>query len=324
MLLSLKDAGRALLYHTGLWPLWHRLRNRRHLTVFMFHRVLPAGSVALARSEREYALSVPGFERCLDFIGRHYGVVSLEQLQTPERLPPCPALITFDDGWQDTLLHAAPALQARGMPGLVFAVPQAMADPRARWWADALVEALGSDASRASMQQVLGIDADDVHACHAAMAAVPEDQRWQLGVLDATAPGGNRQMLTEAQLTGLAAAGLALGAHGLSHCPLTHTDQADLELSRSAEWLSHHTTGPRAMAFPHGAWTPALAARAHHLGFAWVFNSVTTLVKVPANPAGWPVALGRIHVPENAWTCDAGGMSFPKLASFFFFRGLAR
>ncbi len=322
LLPALKSTVRALLFHSGLWSLWHRIRNRHHLTVFMFHRVLPAGSASLAGSESEYTFSLPGFERCLDFILKHYNVVTLAQLAQPRTLPRCPALITFDDGWQDTLLHAGPALQARGLPAVVFAVPSAIADARSRWWADALVSALSDDRKRAQLQQVLGLAKLDLHQCHAILAAMPVERLWTMGVLDPQVPGGGRQMLTEAQLILLNASGIEVGAHGHSHAPLTHADDAEAELRQSSDWLAARTTGALSMAFPHGAWNLELARQAHDAGFRWVFNSVTGVVPVPRGPGtDWPLALGRIHVPENVWTCDPSGrVSWPKLAAFLFSR----
>lgn len=49
---TIKDAVRIALYRSGVLGAWHRRRNRHALTVLMFHRALPAGSDALAQSER--------------------------------------------------------------------------------------------------------------------------------------------------------------------------------------------------------------------------------------------------------------------------------
>lgn len=110
------------LYHSGVWGLYHRLRNRRALTVLMFHRVLPASDPAFVLAEREFTFSLDGFGRALDFVQRHYHVLTLRQLVAAREqgasLPPNPLLITFDDGWRDTVVHALPELQRRGLSAL--------------------------------------------------------------------------------------------------------------------------------------------------------------------------------------------------------------
>ena len=78
---AIKSVIRTTLYRSGVLGVWHRHRNKRALTVLMFHRVLPAGSEALAYSEREFAFSVEGFQKTLDFVARHYNVVDLAQVK---------------------------------------------------------------------------------------------------------------------------------------------------------------------------------------------------------------------------------------------------
>ncbi|MDO9450588.1 MAG: hypothetical protein Q7J21_08895, partial [Rugosibacter sp.] len=101
-----KTVLRKLLYRTGVLGLTHRLRNRRTLTVFMFHRVLPKQSVEYQNAEKEFTFTVEGFRQCLDFIQQHYHLVSQAEvtahLNGQQRLPQRAGLITFDDGWRDT------------------------------------------------------------------------------------------------------------------------------------------------------------------------------------------------------------------------------
>jgi len=117
---TLKDVARHVLYGSGLLGLAHRVRNRRTLTVLMFHRVLPTNSEAYRHAEREFTFSENGFGRCLDFLRQHYNVVTLADLAAAKNglkaLPDRAALITFDDGWRDTLQYAQPALLQRRLP----------------------------------------------------------------------------------------------------------------------------------------------------------------------------------------------------------------
>ena len=124
MIWSAKRALRCFAYASGVLGLMHQLRNRRTLTVFMFHRVLPADSGAYSFSEREFSFTVDGFRQTLDFICRHYNVVSHEAIRANVEhnvpLPDRAGLITFDDGWRDTLIYAFPELKKRNLPAVLF------------------------------------------------------------------------------------------------------------------------------------------------------------------------------------------------------------
>ena len=160
---TIKDAVRTALYRSGVLGAWHQRRNRHALTVLMFHRVLPAGSEALAQSEREFAFSVEGFARTLDFVARHYHVVSLAQVKAAidgkGQLPACPLLITFDDGWRDTVQFAMPELKKRGLPALLFLATEVMDLPQPRWWQDAAVAVLANPQTAPKLLQALGMPA---------------------------------------------------------------------------------------------------------------------------------------------------------------------
>ncbi len=111
------------LYRTGLLGCWHRWRNRSALTVLSLHRVLPESDPRWAGSDPLYTVSTRFFEQLLTWITRHYSVVSLQDVEAASagaKLPPCPLLITFDDGWADNHDHALPVLRQFGLPAALF------------------------------------------------------------------------------------------------------------------------------------------------------------------------------------------------------------
>lgn len=327
---ALKDALRRALYVGGLLGAVHRWRNRRTLTVFMFHRVLPQDSVAYANAEREFTFSVDGFARCVDFIKRHYVPISLAELAEVvagrSKLPSRAALITFDDGWRDTLEYAAPILRQRGLPSLLFVASEAVTLEAERWWQDGLVSVLADDTRWPELARALGLDlpADGQRTAAfnrrmaGALAALPDGERQALLDRFSCPEPEQRQMLKRDELPQLATAGVALGAHGHTHAPLTEVAEPAEELVQSMALLQHLGVEPRSMSFPHGACDSALVAAAQTAGFELIFTSEPTLA-TPRN-GRWPVALGRIHIPENQWTCDANGIAFERLATFLFFR----
>lgn len=330
----MKDLLRSLLYRLGLLGLAHRLRNRKALTVLMFHRVLPDGDPRLDLAERDFTLSMSSFRRVLDFVERHYHVVKLDDVQRWSEglgdLPHCPVLLTFDDGWRDTLTHAAPEVQRRHWTAVLFVaseVPELLAP---RWWQDALVQAMDEPGVRGRLWAAAGFS-----------GVAPPDSAWRLTAhlagwaefkriawLDQHAPGvttavRDRQMLNANDLAQLEQAGLELAGHGHTHAPLTLVDDPMEELQSSCSLVRQYRPGSPAMSFPHGAWSPFLLKLAQQAGFGLVFNSDPTMTSIASGGGEAFMPLGRIHLPENEWTCHRGQIAAPKLATFLFWRAHA-
>ncbi|MDO9504986.1 polysaccharide deacetylase family protein [Hydrogenophaga sp.] len=331
----MKDLLRSLAYRSGAMGLWHRLRNRRALTVLMFHRVLPDGDPRFALAEREFTMSLSGFRRTLDFVARHYNVVQLLDVQRwaqgQAEMPPCPMLLTFDDGWRDTLTVVAPELHRRGCTGVLFLASEAPRLPTPRWWQDALVQAWSEPADRFRLWTAAGLEgaattSRTLWRLTAQLASWPEAQR--IAWLQQHAPGlisaiEQRQMLSAEELPQIEPGALELAAHGHTHAPLTLAADPAAELEVSHALVRQHRTGVAAMSFPHGAWNPALVAQARRAGFELIFNSEPTLSRRSGGAGPLAMPLGRIHLPENAWTCREGAIDPARLASFLFGRAHA-
>lgn len=329
---AVKTTLRSLAYHSGLLGLVHRLRNRQTLTVFMFHRVLPADSMAYKHAEREFTFSVAGFARCLDFIDKHYTVVSQGDIQAHlecgKPLPPRAGLITFDDGWRDTAVYAIPELKKRHLPALLFLATEVLDLTTDRWWQDMLVEALAQTNTLEQLEQSLGICAKAAISTNerrrritGTLAALEDMQRHALLTPFVAAPPMGRQMLTTQELADFSP-DMAIAGHGHSHGPLTHHPNSAADLAASKAKLIAIGADDSAMSFPHGAVDAATLAQAQRTGFSLCYSSAAGLVDTtteiqPEKP------LGRIHIPENEWTCEGGIISFPRMASFLFFRPIA-
>lgn len=335
----MKDLLRSLAYHSGLLGLLHRWRNRHALTVLMFHRVLPDGDARLVLAERDFTLSLSAFQRVLDFVARHYQVVRLEDVHRwaagQGELPPCPVLLTFDDGWRDTLVHAAPELQRRHWSAVLFLASEVPSLQAPRWWQDALVQALAEPGAHSRLWTAAGFTNEPDPPSNAAwrltahLAAWPEPAR--LAWLAQHAPGvgvavRERQMLSTTELALLGPASLEFAGHGHTHAPLTLAVNPAAELRASHRLVRQYHPGAAAMSFPHGAWNPVLVAQAQQAGFELIFNSEPTLAR-RASGAGSAqtvsMPLGRIHLPESEWTCRQGVIDPAKLARFLFGRAQA-
>lgn len=330
----MKDSLRTTLYRSGTLGGWHRWRNRHALTVLMFHRVLPADDPDFELAQREFTFTLEGFRHTLDFVQRHYNVVSLEQLhsfgQGRVAMPKTPLLITFDDGWRDTLLYAAPELRYRKLPAVLFVPSEVVELESARWWQDALVGALREPGASARLCDALGVGdvppGQVMHALTARLGAMPAPEReaWlERYAPDAAPRVKRRQMVSMDELRSLEGGMLAVGGHGQTHSPLPLVGDPAAELQASRRLLDLLGQAILSMSFPHGAWSAALVTEAQGAGFEWIFTSETTLLDVSHRPEQ-PRRIGRIHVPEDTWTCRNGRIDPARLATFLFFRPIHR
>jgi peptidoglycan/xylan/chitin deacetylase (PgdA/CDA1 family) len=91
------------------------------LTVIMYHYVRP---IAYSRYPRIKGLELVDFEGQLDYLQRHYNLVSMQTVLDAANgavsLPPSPVLLTFDDGYTDHFAHVFPALLRRKATGVFF------------------------------------------------------------------------------------------------------------------------------------------------------------------------------------------------------------
>lgn len=97
------------------------------LRVLFYHRVNPYPSEALGPVSREITVRPDAFARQLDYLRREgFRTLSPEELLgvLDGTLPATDRTlaITFDDGYEDNLLWAAPLLQARGFQAIVFVI----------------------------------------------------------------------------------------------------------------------------------------------------------------------------------------------------------
>jgi len=95
--------------------------------VACYHRVVSDYEEAAKNAIPALLTSTRMFEQHLNWIGKHYRVVGLDELEaarTSESLNKGKPLaaITFDDGYRDFLTQALPILESKGMPSAVFVV----------------------------------------------------------------------------------------------------------------------------------------------------------------------------------------------------------
>lgn len=115
------------------YPYW-----QRRLTVLAYHRIVSDEEFAASGAKIAVSTGVSEFERQMQFIKAHFSPITIEALQQwlqgKGDLPKRPALITFDDGYQDIYLHAMPVLEQLNIPATVFLATDYMGSSRMFQW----------------------------------------------------------------------------------------------------------------------------------------------------------------------------------------------
>ena len=310
----MKGAAKAALYRTGLARQFHARRNSCALTVAMFHRVLPADDPRYEGADPVYTVTPEEFETCLELFETYYSVVPLKAVDAAAHggpaLPERALLITFDDGWRDVIEYAAPLLQRRRLPSVLFVatahvgsdegfLPEMVLD-----WAltdegpvEAKLERIGADASAAT-------EMDRVEAARqvaAALADAPEDRRREVvREIRERQRETPQAMADAADLEAFAQSGGVVGGHGHSHDPLTAVDCVTTEINQCKDVLDTLDAAPNRppFSFPHGRYEDALIEKLKQADFGLVFTSESGLAPYPSLGSHRPIPRVEINL-EN-------------------------
>jgi peptidoglycan/xylan/chitin deacetylase (PgdA/CDA1 family) len=113
---SIKYAGLEASQVLGLNSFCRALR-RRQLLVVLYHGVISAEADPLG-----YCVHVGEFDQQIANLSRYFRPVSLAEViaaaKSRARLPDRAVLVTFDDGYRNNLLQAAPILRKHGVPAV--------------------------------------------------------------------------------------------------------------------------------------------------------------------------------------------------------------
>lgn len=285
-------------------------------TVLLYHRVCPPADAATLDAELVIAPAV--FAQQMAELRARCNPLSLAQLQAALEgdapLPPRAVLVTFDDGYRDLYDHALPALEANGVPAVVFVTTGFIQGEVTFWWDElglalrhATVEAL--ELPMLERRQAL-TSAAQKRAAYRALEKIlyPRDtaaQRQILGaVWQAAKPAprarealSQRFALSWEQMRAMGAAGIAFGAHTRTHPSLGRVLSA-LTPDTRASWLESELESPRvaleaalqqpvtAFAYPYGLAADWLDdARLANAGYQLAFTSRPGLVR--AASARW-------------------------------------
>lgn len=109
------------------------------VSIFMYHRVLSPEEHSRCLFEKALAISTPAFEAHIQYLKDSFTILSapefLDLIKTDgqfrgEKF----ALLTFDDGWRDNYIHAAPVLAQHQVPATLFLATGFIDQQRGFWW----------------------------------------------------------------------------------------------------------------------------------------------------------------------------------------------
>jgi peptidoglycan/xylan/chitin deacetylase (PgdA/CDA1 family) len=334
----LSEIGKKALYASGLLGLYHAVRNRRTLTVIMFHRVLDPTDPRWASCDPDYTLEANLLDRCIAFFKRHYTIVSVDDViaarNSGAALPSRALLVTFDDGWSDNVDFALPRLRAQSVPGLLFVVADVIGRRLAFFqeriiggWRLGKLKVAELIAALPGPAPALagGNDIGDLRRAIAALEQLDDATRERaLAPFAAALDDGKRHMTTSEELKTLERGGIAIGVHGKTHTPMTRATDLDAELGGARVEVGAHLDGgraPQTMSFPHGRYDAPIAERAHASGYELVFTSDPILNPVDPQP-GW--LLGRVGFEQSGIVDTQGNFRDDKLAMLLFRKSIRR
>jgi peptidoglycan/xylan/chitin deacetylase (PgdA/CDA1 family) len=245
-----------------------RARGAARGLVLLYHRIESDADVHTLNVSPDH------FTEQLMWLKSHCTVMPLEEMlgAAPEDLPDRAVALTFDDGYTDNLVMAAPAMERLGMPATFFLTTRWLDEPGEYWWdtlervlldTPSLPPSLDIHVAGQSVRLPVG-SAEERRAAHDSLhpllvrASLLERDQSIGALLDwSGARTLRRRPLQADQVRSLARTpGMDVGAHTINHLALTcqpdEVVREETENSRAAleRVIGRPVTG---FAYPYGA-----------------------------------------------------------------------
>jgi peptidoglycan/xylan/chitin deacetylase (PgdA/CDA1 family) len=277
--------------------------------ILLYHRIADESSdpFRLCVSPRNFEEHLQAIRR----VGRPLSLVALARAVVDRRVPQGAVCVTFDDGYHDNLVNAAPLLQRHDVPATCFVTTGSMGRDREFWWDELQRILLGGEGLPGHLGIDVGatrvdIDLRDANArngdaappaatgrmsrheallaLHGHMQPLPETSRNEVldrlhewAGLTRAVRQSHRAMHPDELMTLERAAPIEIGAHTVSH-PLLPAHAADVQREEIAtsrttlqEWLGHAVAG---FAYPYGAWTETSVEAVRDAGFDYACSCI--------------------------------------------------
>ena len=256
---------------------------RGRLTILLFHRV-HARPDALFPND----MNAQSFRELMQWVRDGFAVLPLEEAAAALRrgaLPARACAITFDDGYADNAMVALPILRELGLHATFFVATAFLEG--GRMFNDTVIEVVRRAQGAELDLSPMGFGRHPIASMQQRRAAIelivaqlkylPQGERQtRVDAMAAQSVGlPDDLMMTRAQLRGLAAAGMGVGGHTMTHPILARLDEdsARREIAEGREALEGIVRQPvRLFAYPNGKpdidYTAVHVRMAKDLGFA--------------------------------------------------------
>ena len=321
-----------VIYPGLSWSGVLRSRTTTNPVVLTYHGVFPRRYVSLDRRLDGNLVTAKQFRQQLAFLKNYYSVICPEEFQCwardGESLPSNSVMLTCDDGLRNNVTEMLPILQEFGMKCLFFVTGDSVGESGRMLWHEKLylhllaapdsfelqvgklglsLQKLAEDHKQVGWQQWLDLlseldsDSRDDVLCEIC-------QRFKLNhAADLNDPAQSARFLTMnlSELRQLAAAGMTIGAHSISHPKLSRMTSDGLvrtEISTSRDIIERALEKEVwAFAYPFGN-SSSVSDReiqfAQDAGFACAFLNTEAEMGDGVNL----FALPRIHISSDV-TC---------------------
>lgn len=290
---------------------------RPGLTILAYHRIGapdPNGSA----DPSLYSATAEGFAWQLDFMQRHFSLLSFEEIVQRSRsgksLPANAAVITFDDGYRDNYDLAYPLLRARGLSATIYLVTGLIGTTQRMWWDEAAALLAAAPAGEKTLpllgQTRLKTGSDRARAVRklrAALKALPHERRARAleelrrSVGSPQNRPADREYMNWDEVSEMRRGGIVFGAHTHTHPILTQVplQTAEVEILRSQQAIDQVISQPcRLFAYPNGG-RGQFNAQTRAVLAAHRFDAAVTLVR-GSNQPGQPgfdwLELRRVYI----------------------------
>jgi peptidoglycan/xylan/chitin deacetylase (PgdA/CDA1 family) len=275
----------------GAWPHLRRLAGES-LVGLLYHRIDDPDRPQFYGFRDNVSATREVFAAQLDYLMKNFDVVTLDDciawVEGRAPLSSRAVLITFDDGYRDNVLNAAPELTARDLRAVLFAATGFMDDRAVFYW-DWVDEAFRRSCHTEDDLPLLGFTAFDIlqsrqraaqRWINAAKALRDEERRQRIkklaDCLEVPPPHGPPPGLhmTWPEVGASAKDCFDIGAHTVNHPIVSRLgiDEAECEIATSKSTLENVLGHPvRAFAYPNGQpgdFGPEHEAMLEKLGFS--------------------------------------------------------
>ncbi len=305
----IKTGAARVMSRTGLDKFVGSLSGAREVPLVIgYHRVVEDFASSARTSIPSMLISRRMLEQHLDWIGRRFRFISLDELGArlegrDGRSDPV-AAITFDDGYRDFYDHALPVLKRKGVPGAMFVVTDLVGTRRVQVH-DKLYLLLAKwpkafQATRVLLETLPQAEIEKVIQRLESEVSISEDTFQPF------------YSLTWEMLDEIRRAGITIGSHTRTHVLITNEsgERVKEELAGSrAEIEARLGTGVQHFAYPSGLFNTAAVEAVAAAGYRFAYTTCTH------RNAGLPLlTVPRTLLWENSCRDSQGLFSGPILS----------